>query len=350
MAFTSDTLSVIVQPIGGTGIRFLSYRSDDSSATITGANYFTRAASFGIQKYDLIFVSPVSGSTTPYIVNISAINAVGDATGVIQQAQPLNANLTTLSAVTPGATGLALLDDTTPAAALTTLGVSAYAQTLLDDADASTALSTLGFSTYGKTLINGADASAAQTTLGISTFVKTILDDAAATNVLTTLGFSTYGKTMIDDADASAAQTTLGISTFVKTILDDADAAAVLATIGAPAITSGTYTPSMAAGSGTLTSTSSLSASWTRIGDLCFVTIDGTVTNQGSGATSIVFGLPFAAASGKNSVLSGGVTSSGGGAQGFISGGGNTVTVFTPTGTFPGATGNALRVSGCYKV
>lgn len=39
-----------------------------------------------------------------------------------------------------------MLDDTTAAAALTTLGVSAFVQTMLDDADAATVLATLGIS------------------------------------------------------------------------------------------------------------------------------------------------------------------------------------------------------------
>lgn len=176
MAFTSDTLSVIVQPIGGTGIRFLSYRSDDSVATITGSGYFTRAATFGVRKYDLIFVMPIAGSVESYILIVSDINAItGNGTAVIEPAiadgsigyekllpaiatliqnalqpaaigttvQPYSANLTTLAGVVPGALGLALLDDLTASAAQTTLGISAFIKTLIDDATDAAARATL---------------------------------------------------------------------------------------------------------------------------------------------------------------------------------------------------------------
>lgn len=83
--------------------------------------------------------------------------------------QPYDANLQSLSspfALTNA--GLALLDDASASAQLTTLGVSAFIKTLLDDADASTALSTLGISTFIKTLLDDVDAATALATLGIS--------------------------------------------------------------------------------------------------------------------------------------------------------------------------------------
>lgn len=54
-----------------------------------------------------------------------------------------------------------------------------------------TAISALTTTTYGRAFLTQADASAAQTHLGISTFVKTILDDADAAAVRTTIGNGT---------------------------------------------------------------------------------------------------------------------------------------------------------------
>ncbi|RVH21445.1 autotransporter outer membrane beta-barrel domain-containing protein [Sinorhizobium meliloti] len=83
MSFTPDTLSVIVQPIGGDGIRFVSYRTDDPVESVTGAGYFVGARKFGIRNHDLVFVSPVDGSGDPYILVIE-IGPDGDGTGIIE--------------------------------------------------------------------------------------------------------------------------------------------------------------------------------------------------------------------------------------------------------------------------
>jgi hypothetical protein len=220
MAFTPDNLSVIVQPIGGTGIRFLSYRSDDSAATITGSGYFTRALSFGVRKYDLIFVSPIAGSVESYIVIVTDINATtGNGTAVLEPAiadgsidyakltpaiaaliqnalqpsaigstvQGFSANLTTLASVTPGALGLALLDDANAGAGLATLGVSAYIQTLLDDANAIAAQATLGLTPglagylFGLTFSNNV----ADATNDFDTAVGTAASDGASPVLMT---------------------------------------------------------------------------------------------------------------------------------------------------------------------
>lgn len=80
MAFTPSTLSVIFQPIGGVGMRFVSYRSDDPIATLTGADYFARGTDYGLRLHDLIFVSPVSGSTEPYVLVGTAVDSEGNVT------------------------------------------------------------------------------------------------------------------------------------------------------------------------------------------------------------------------------------------------------------------------------
>lgn len=85
MSFTPDTLSVIVQPIGGDGIRFVSYRTDDPVDTVTGAGYFVGARKFGIRDHDLVFVSPEAGAEEPYILVID-IDSNGNGTGDLGRA------------------------------------------------------------------------------------------------------------------------------------------------------------------------------------------------------------------------------------------------------------------------
>lgn len=80
MAFTPATLGIIVQPIGGGGMRFVSYRSDDSIATVSSSDYFTAGESYGLRLSDLIFVSPVTGTTEPFILVVSAVDSDGNVT------------------------------------------------------------------------------------------------------------------------------------------------------------------------------------------------------------------------------------------------------------------------------
>lgn len=85
MAFTPDTLNVIVQPVGGGGIRMFSYNTDDDADTVTGTDYFVRGEQHGIRVSDLIFVAPLTGSFDPFIVNIEVVDDEGNATGDITQ-------------------------------------------------------------------------------------------------------------------------------------------------------------------------------------------------------------------------------------------------------------------------
>lgn len=80
MAFTPETLSVIAQPIGGVGMRFVSYRSDDAIGTVSGSGYFAGGESYGLRLHDLVFVSPVSGSVEPYILVVTAVDSDGSVT------------------------------------------------------------------------------------------------------------------------------------------------------------------------------------------------------------------------------------------------------------------------------
>src|SRR5690606_15001646 len=80
MAFTPSTLSVILQTIGGVGMRFVSYRSDDAIATLPGTGYFASGTDYGLRLHDLIFVSPVSGSVEPYVLVVTAVDSSGNVT------------------------------------------------------------------------------------------------------------------------------------------------------------------------------------------------------------------------------------------------------------------------------
>lgn len=80
MAFNPERLSLLVQPIGENGLRFYGYQTDDVEATIIGAGYATNAADYGLRAYDLVFISPASGTEEPYILAVVSIDADGHAT------------------------------------------------------------------------------------------------------------------------------------------------------------------------------------------------------------------------------------------------------------------------------
>jgi hypothetical protein len=205
--------------------------------------------------------------------------------------QPLDAQLTAVAALTPGADQGVYFTSLTAAALF---DLSAFARTLLDDANASTARSTLGlvigtnvqaqsavlallagltpatdrlpyfdsagtaalatFTAFARSLVDDANAAAALTTLGVTAFVQTLLDDTTAAAFLTTLGVSTFIQTLLDDVDAATARGTLGLGTAavvntgtsagnVPTITQaDARYSAKIDTIGTGLATTGTVT------------------------------------------------------------------------------------------------------------
>jgi hypothetical protein len=80
MAFNPERLSLVVEPIGGVGLRWFNYQTDESEDDLITSDYLPDAEKYGLRAYDLIFVSPASGTEEPYILTVDAIDAAGNAT------------------------------------------------------------------------------------------------------------------------------------------------------------------------------------------------------------------------------------------------------------------------------
>lgn len=80
MAFNPERLALVVEPIGGVGLRWFNYQTDESEDDLIAADYLPNAEKHGLRAYDLIFVSPASGTEEPYILTVDSIDADGNAT------------------------------------------------------------------------------------------------------------------------------------------------------------------------------------------------------------------------------------------------------------------------------
>lgn len=357
MAFTSDTLSVIVQPIGGTGIRFLSYRTDDSVGTVTGAGYFVGASKFGIRDHDLVFVTPVVGSEDPYILVIE-VDASGNGTGVLSAAdtalQPSDIGVTIASAaqgaladtaLQPAAIGVSVqaydLDLTAIAALVTSANnvpyatgagtwalasLTAFGRSLIDDADNTAARTTLGLGTSatvntgtsGATipLLNGANTWSGVQTIALANAVPLAVSRTGSANNASISCTTTGGSVFFGTADGTdwavgLTNNLFGGTTFLKinattgTFTTDialaSNKALSFAGTGAATtrtnlgLTTGTYTP-------TLTNTTNIAAStayvcqWMRVDNVITVSgkVDIDVTSTGNALLGM--SLPVASA------------------------------------------------------
>lgn len=115
------------------------------------------------------------------------------------------------------------------------------------------------------------------------------------------------------------------------------------------ALTSSTWTPTVGSGSGTLTTTSA-SGRYSLLGDLVFFNLDVTITTNGTGASSITATMPFAALADNNYIFVGREDATAGFIlQGKLSGGSSTMSIFKQDNSYPGGSGNVLRLSGYYR-
>lgn len=234
-----------------------------------------------------------SGGTALEAVALSAIGA-----------QPLDATLTALAAVVTAANKLIYA---TGSDAFATTDLSAFIRTLLDDTDAATALATLGAQPLDATLTALAAVTTAANKLiyatGVDTFATSdltaaglaLLDDANADAQLTTLGFSAAGKALIDDASADAQLTTLGATATGSSIFKAASAAAARSTLGAAASGANTDITSLSApalGAATAT-TQAVGDNSTKVATTAFVMANGAMTSGTAQASTSGTSIDF---------------------------------------------------------
>ena len=114
----------------------------------------------------------------------------------------------------------------------------------------------------------------------------------------------------------------------------------------------GTFTPTMGAGSGSIT-TQSNSGFYVKIGSICFIYMDLTLTNKGSASgTLTVSGLPFASSIGTRQSFISRENDSTGVLEQFMTDNNASTGFFKATGggNVALANGNRRFVTGVYKV
>lgn len=110
-----------------------------------------------------------------------------------------------------------------------------------------------------------------------------------------------------------------------------------------------TWTPTVAATTGTIT-TSSATGRYSLLDDRVFFNLDVTITTNGTGAGSVTATLPFSILTGNAYIFVGredGAT--GAMIQGKATGASSTLTIFKYDNTYPGGDGNVLRIAGQYR-
>ena len=113
------------------------------------------------------------------------------------------------------------------------------------------------------------------------------------------------------------------------------------------------YTPTMISTTGTITLVGARTGQYFLRGRIVYFQAQGTITTNGTGATSIQIGLPFQAITSASSrwVISGrGDAISGSALTGVIASGGTTVVMTTYNALYPGADGERIAVTGWYQI
>jgi hypothetical protein len=110
------------------------------------------------------------------------------------------------------------------------------------------------------------------------------------------------------------------------------------------------YVPTLASGSGAITTPGALTGSYRKIGKRVEFKVQIPIITNGSAATSLNIGLPVAAAGTVGNIVVGRETALTGKAlTGFITTGGLVVSCVFYDGTYPGADGRSFNVAGFYE-
>ena len=109
------------------------------------------------------------------------------------------------------------------------------------------------------------------------------------------------------------------------------------------------YTPTLTANTGTFTSASA-TGRYAEVGPICLFKINITITTNGTAAGYINATLPITAAAQAHTIQGIEVSSTGVSLNGYIASGASGVAVRKYDGTYPGANGYVLVLSGFYEV
>jgi hypothetical protein len=111
------------------------------------------------------------------------------------------------------------------------------------------------------------------------------------------------------------------------------------------------YTPTITAETGTITTTSAVQGQYVKLGMVVFFHAAFTIDNNGTGADSLLASLPVSAAVSPGTILTGrrisGATHEG--CYGYVGTGSSTCSIYKYNGTYPGGNSTSLWVSGFYR-